>query len=412
MSSVCATENSVRATQGGVRARQAGIRERVERLPASRIREIANTSLGLEGLIPLWFGEPDLPTPDFITKAGAEAMLQGCTFYTHNRGVPELRSTLADYLSRLHERSISSDRITVTASGCSAINLVQQVLTDPGSNIVVVTPVWPNLIETIHIMGGEARSVPLSFGQAAGQNAGQNSWTLDLDQLFDQVDDRTVAILINSPNNPTGWIMERDAQQAVLDFCRQRNLWVISDEVYHRLVYDQTVSPSLLDLADPEDNVIVINSFSKTWAMPGWRLGWITAPPSLGPVFEKMIEFHYSCAAHFTQLAGIAAVAQGDEFVRQSVERYRAARNVCVDRLESLPRVRFHCPPGTFYAFFGVDGMDDSFEACQKFVQEAHVGLAPGSAFGPAGEGFLRLCFANATDTLHAAFDRLQPLLE
>ncbi len=228
-----------------------GIRAQVERLPASKIREIANSSLGMEGLIPLWFGEPDLPTPDFITTAGAEAMRQGCTFYTHNRGIPELREALSEYTSRLHRQPVDTDRITVTASACVAINLIQQVLTEPGTNMVVVTPLWPNLIESIHIMGGETRLVPLSFGT--------DGWTLDLERLFAQVDDQTIAILINSPNNPTGWIMDQTDQRAVLDFCRQHGLWVISDEVYNRLVYDQSVSPSFLDIAAPQDKLIVVN---------------------------------------------------------------------------------------------------------------------------------------------------------
>ncbi len=379
-------------------------RERIERLPTSKIREIANTSLGLEGLIPLWFGESDLPTPDFIKKAGADALMQGCTFYTHNRGIPELRLVLAEYLTRLHARPVDVDRITVTASGCAAINLIQQVLTDPGSNTVVVGPLWPNLIETVHIMGGETRIVPLTFGAHA--------WTLDLDRLFDQVDAKTSAILINSPSNPTGWVMDRDRQYAVLDFCRKRGVWLISDEVYHRLVYAQPLAPSLLDLAEPEDKVIVINSFSKTWAMSGWRLGWITAPPPLGDIFEKVIEFHYSCPAHFSQLAGISAVTEGEDFVRASVRRYRAARDLSVERLGSLPRVQLHSPPGTFYLFFAVNGMKDSVATCQRLVAETRVGLAPGAAFGAAGEGFLRLCFANSLETLNTALDRLLPLLD
>ena len=379
-------------------------RERIERLPTSKIREIANTSLGLEGLIPLWFGESDLPTPDFIKQAGADALMQGCTFYTHNRGIPELRLVLAEYLTRLHARPVDVDRITVTASGCAAINLIQQVLTDPGSNTVVVGPLWPNLIESVHIMGGETRIVPLAFGASA--------WTLDLDRLFDQVDDKTTAILINSPSNPTGWVMDRDSQQAVLDFCRQRGVWLISDEVYHRLVYERSVAPSLLDIAEPEDKVIVVHSFSKTWAMSGWRLGWITAPPPLGDIFEKVIEFHYSCPAHFSQLAGITAVTEGEDFISNAVQRYQAARDLCVERLRAMQRVQLHSPPGTFYLFFAVNGMKDSVATCRRLVAETRVGLAPGAAFGETGDGFLRLCFANSTETLNTALDRLQPLLD
>ena len=381
-----------------------GVRAQVERLPASKIREIANSSLGLEGLIPLWFGEPDLPTPDFISMAGAQAMRQGCTFYTHNRGIPELRAVLAEYLSRLHHQPVASDRITVTASGCVAINLIQQVLTEPGTNMVVVTPLWPNLIESVHLMGGETRLAPLSFGF--------DRWTLDLDRLFAQVDERTIAILINSPNNPTGWVMPQPEQQAVLDFCRQRGLWLIADEVYNRLSYDRPVAPSVLDIADPEDRLIVVNSFSKTWAMSGWRLGWLTTPAALGPVLEKVIEFHYSCPAHFSQVAGVTAVTQGEDFIRTAVERYRQARDLCVERLQAMQRVRLHRPAGAFYAFFAVDGMTDSVAGCRQILAETRVGLAPGSAFGESGEGFIRLCFANSADMLTTALDRLQPFLD
>lgn len=383
---------------------QLQIRDQVERLPASQIRQIANASLGLEGIIPLWFGEPDLPTPDFITAAGVQAMRQGCTFYTHNRGIPELRTALSEYLSRQHKTLVDSDRITVTASACVAINLIQQVLTEPGTNIVAVTPLWPNLIESVHIMGGETRLVPLSFGADA--------WTLDLERLFAQVDGQTIAILINSPNNPTGWVMQQQDQKAVLDFCRRRGLWLISDEVYHRLVYDQPIAPSVLDIADPDDKLIVVNSFSKSWAMSGWRLGWLTTPAAFGPVLEKVIEFHYSCPAHFSQVAGVTAVTEGEDFIQNAVARYRQARDLCIGRLQAMPRVQVHQPAGTFYTFFAVDGMSDSVAGCQQILLETRVGLAPGSAFGEAGEGFIRLCFANSTEVLTTALDRLRPFLD
>lgn len=380
-----------------------GARETVERLGASKIRDVANAGMGLEGLIALWYGEPDLPTPQFICDAAAKAMSAGATFYTENLGITELRQALSTYLSDLHGRDIGADRVAVTASGMSATNLVQQVLTDPGDNVVVSAPVWPNLIETIRIMSGEPRLVPLGFGN--------EGWTLDLDRLFDAVDGRTRAILINSPSNPTGWVMPREQQQAVLDFARARGIWVIGDEVYDRLVYDRPVAPSFLDLAEPEDRVIAVNSFSKTWCMTGWRLGWLTMPPSLAPVLEKMIEFHYSCPAHFSQIAAVAAVTEGEDFVRETVARYKAARDLVIDRLQALPRVRVHRPEGAFYAYFAVDGMDDSLAFCKQVVREARVGMAPGAAFGTGDNGHIRLCFASTLPRLEEAMDRLEPFL-
>ena len=390
-------------SQQQVKAGAAGQRSLVERIPVSQIREVANTGMDLDDVIALWYGEPDLPTADFINKAATESLARGETFYTQNRGVEELRETIAAYMSGLHERPVAVDRVTVTASGMSSLNLVQQVLTDPGDNVVVVGPIWPNLIQTVAVMGGEPRIVSLRFGN--------DGWTLDLDQLFDRVDARTRAIMINSPGNPTGWMMSREAQKAVLEFCRERGIWLISDEVYSRVVYDRKAAPSVIDIAEPEDRVIAINSFSKSWSMTGWRLGWLAAPASLGPTLEKMIEFHYSCPAHFTQMAGIVAIRDGEALITETVDRYRRARDLTTERLQAFPRIRFQRPDAAFYAFFALDGMDNSLEWCKRAVTEAHVGLAPGTAFGEEGEGHIRLCFASTLERLDQAFDRLTPML-
>ena len=387
----------------GLASGPAGARDSVERLGASLIRDVANAGMGLEDIIALWYGEPNLPTPEFICQAAAASLAQGDTFYTENFGIPELRDALSEYMSALYQRPIDSGRVAVTASGMSATNLMQQVLTDPGDNLVVTAPVWPNLIETIRIMGGEPRFAWLKFGN--------QGWSLDLDQMFSMVDGRTRAILINSPSNPTGWVMGLDEMKQVLDFCRQRGIWVLSDEVYARVVYDRRVAPSFLEIAEPDDRLVVVNSFSKSWCMTGWRLGWLTAPPALMPTLEKMIEFHYSCPAHFSQVAGITAVREGEAFVSDTVAQYKLARDLVIDRLQAMPRVRVHRPEGAFYAFFAVDGMDDSLTECKDILRQSRVGLAPGAAFGPQGEGFIRLCFAQTLDRLDDAMERLKPLL-
>jgi len=381
----------------------ASARALVEALPSSKIREVANAGMGVEGVIALWFGEPDRPTPAFIADAAAKALREGRTFYAPNRGIPELRQEIARYMTRVHGRPVADDRITVTASGMSALNLVQQVLTDPGDNVVVTGPIWPNMLATIQLMGGEARVVSLKFG-----NAG---WRLDLDEFFGRVDGRTTALLVNSPGNPTGWMMEREQQQAVLDFARKRGLWVIADEVYNRLAYDRPAAPSFIDIAEPDDRVIAVNSFSKTWAMTGWRLGWLATPAALGPALEKCVEFHHSCAAEFSQVAGVTAIRDGEPFIAEMVARYRAARDLAVERLSAFPRVRANRPEAAFYLFFPVEGMADSLAFCKRAVMEARVGLAPGIAFGPEGEGFIRLCFASELPRLDEALDRLAPLL-
>ncbi len=388
---------------GQLASGEAGARATVEGLGVSLIRDVANAGMGLDDIIALWYGEPDRPTPEFICQAAAASLANGDTFYTENFGIPELRTALAEYMSGLYRRPIHEERIAVTASGMSATNLMQQVLTDPGDNVVVTAPVWPNLIETVRTMGGEPRFAWLQFGN--------QGWSLDLERMFDMVDGRTRAILINSPSNPTGWVMNHDEMTKVLEFCRARGIWVLSDEVYARVVYDRPAAPSFLDIAAPDDRLVVVNSFSKSWCMTGWRLGWLTAPPALMPTLEKMIEFHYSCPAHFSQVAGITAVREGEAFVHDTVAQYKLARDLVIERLQAMPRVRVHRPEGAFYAFFAVDGMDDSLAKCKEIVRQSRVGLAPGAAFGTRGEGFIRLCFAQSLDRLDDAMDRLGPLL-
>ena len=382
----------------------AGARVLVEGLAQSKIREVANAGMGLEGVIPLWYGEPEAPTPKFITDAAAEALAQGCTFYTQNLGIDPLRETLAEYMSGLYAKPVPMERIAVTASGMASINLIQQILVDPGDNVVVTGPIWPNLVEAVRTMGGEVRYAQIRFGN--------DGWQLTPERIFELVDGRTRAIMVNSPNNPTGWVMERSDQQAVLDFARERGIWVVADEVYARLIYDRPVAPSFVDIAEPEDRVIVVNSFSKSWCMTGWRLGWVTAPLSLMDTLEKMIEFHYSCPAHFSQVAAITAVRDGETFVADMVARYKRARDLVSDRLGGLSRVRLHRPSGAFYVFFALEGLTDSLGTCQEIVRRSRVGLAPGSAFGPEGEGYIRLCFANTEERLAEALDRLEPLFE
>ena len=383
---------------------QLPIRERILRLPSSEIRDVAEIGLDLPGLIPLWFGESDEPTPDFIKQAAVAALQRNETFYASNNGVPEVREEIAAYMRRLYGIEMEVDRITVTASGMQAIILVMQALVNPRDNVIVVGPVWPNLRETVHIMGGSARD--LNLIEQDGR------WRLDLDRLFARVTRRTKAIFINSPGNPTGWIMSADAQREVLAFCRKRGIWILADDVYARLVYDRPQAPSFIELAEPDDLVIAINSFSKSWSMTGWRLGWITAPAALLDDLAKLMEFNIAAATTFVQHAGAVALRDGDDYVHGLVERLRRRRDLVCQRLAGLSRVRIAAPDAALYAFFALDGMTDSFQFCVDLVRKTGVGLAPGSAFGPAGRDYLRLCFASSDDSLREALDRIEPILD
>jgi aspartate/methionine/tyrosine aminotransferase len=385
-----------------------GLRRSIEELPGSLIRHVAEPNMDREGLLKLWFGEPDVPTPQFIKDAATAALDDNHVFYANNRGVPLLRQTIADYATRMHGHDIGIDRITVSGSGMNAIMMVSEALMSAGDNMVVVGPIWPNCKETVRIMDAEARQVSLGLGD-------DGRWVLDIDELFDACDERTRAIFINSPGNPTGWVMSREYQKLVLDECRRRGIWLIGDEVYIRLAYDVDSplgrAPSFLDIAEPYDRVIVINSFSKSWSMTGWRLGWITHPADVGEGFEKLVEYNIANPTTFVQYAGVVAIRDGEDFVKETVRRYRRNREIVVQRLGAMKRVTLSRPEGAFYAFFSVEGMEDSVQFAQKLIDEVGVGLAPGRAFGEDGEGWMRLCFAADTKTISDAMDRLEPEL-
>ena len=372
-------------------------------LPESGIVELVNYGRDKPDLIPLWVGEGDLPTPPFLCDAAAWALHEGHTFYTHQRGIPTLRQALADYHARLSGQTVAMERVYVTASGMQAIMLCLQALADPGDEVVVPTPVWPNIIAATRIVNAHPVEVPMTHAGGV--------WRLDLDRLFDACGPRCRAIVINTPNNPTGWMMSLDEMRTVRDFARHRGLWLIADEVYGRLVYDGGHAPSFLSVGDPDDRLIVVNSFSKNWAMTGWRLGWLVAPVDVGQVFENLIQYNTSGAPTFQQHAGVLAITEGEDFLARNLARCRAGRDLVCRSLGRLPRVTLAKPDGTFYLFFAIDGEPDSRSLAFRLVDETGVGLAPGSAFGAGGEGFMRLCFATSTDRLSTAIDRLTPAL-
>lgn len=379
------------------------MRPGVAQLRDSLIRRISDEGMGLEGVIPLWFGEGNDATPGFIQDAAVASLRAGQTLYTHNRGIAPLREQLSAYMTALHGRAIDSSRITVTASGMAAIMVAMELLLEKGDNMVVVGPVWPNCVETAHIMGAETRHVSLSLEESG--------WHLDLDALIDLIDGDTRAVFVNSPGNPTGWVMDRAQQAALLEVCRKHGVTIIADEVYERLVYDGARAPSFLDIAEADDRLMVVNSFSKSWSMTGWRLGWVTHAPAVGQALAMLQEYNIAAPTTFVQHAGITALRDGEDYVREIVARYRRNRDIVYQRLASWPRIRMARPEAAFYAFFAVDGVTDSYGLARELLQKTKVGLAPGAAFGPAGEGYLRLCFAAVPEILSEALDRLAPEL-
>jgi aspartate/methionine/tyrosine aminotransferase len=381
-------------------------RDAVRALRPSQIREVANAGFGLPDVLAFWFGESDRVTPGFIREAGAAALAEGATFYSPNLGITPLREELANYVSRLHGPT-APEHIAVTSSGVNALMLATQLVVGAGDRVVAVTPLWPNLVEMPKILGATVETVPL--------HCGAQGWALDLDRLLAALTPGTRALMVNSPNNPTGWVMSREDQQAVLDHCRRHGIWIIADEVYERLHYagdGRTSAPSFLDLATREERLIGVNSFSKAWLMTGWRLGWLVVPASLTGDLGKLIEYNTSCAPVFVQRAGLAALREGEAFVEQLVGDLRTSRDHLVGALSTLPGVEVKAPPGAMYVFFSLPGAGESLALCKRLVHEARLGLAPGGAFGPEGEGYVRWCYACDPARLDAGVERLRDWLQ
>jgi len=387
-------------------------RDAVRALRPSQIREVANAGFGVADVLPFWFGESDRVTPAFIRDAASASLAAGATFYTHNLGIAPLRAALAGYVSELHGTT-SAGHIAVTSAGVNALMLAAQLVVGAGDRVVAVTPLWPNLVEIPKILGAHVETVALGYGE--------RGWQLDLGQLLAALTPGTKMLLINSPNNPTGWVMSRDEQRAVLAHCRRHGIWIVADEVYERLYYADAepgaaastsrTAPSFLDLASRDERVICVNSFSKAWLMTGWRLGWIVAPASLMDDLGKLVEYNTSCAPAFVQHAGIAAIEQGERFTRELVRDLKASRDHLVRALASVPGVDVKVPPGAMYLLFSMPGASRSLELCKAMVRDVGLGVAPGSAFGPQGEGFVRWCYACDTARLDAGVERLKRFL-
>ena len=369
------------------------MRDTIARLPASKIREVANAGLGRDDVLAFWFGESDQVTPEPVRQAASDSLARGETFYSHNLGLAELREALRDYTAGLHGDP-GPDRVAVTSSGVSALMLAMQLLVDAGDEVVVVTPVWPNLPAQPAILGGVVKRVALA-PDATG------AWRLDLQRLLDAVTPATRVLLVNAPNNPSGWTLSRAEQQTLLDHCRRTGTWIVADEVYERLWFGDAgegsrgCAPSFLDLAAPDDRVIVVHSFSKSFLMTGWRLGWMVLPRGSLDAVAKLIEFNNSCAPVFVQRGGLAALAGADASVPGLVQHLRTCRDTLHDALATLPGVRVARPLGGMYAFLQVAEAADSLAFAKRLVSEHGLGLAPGAAFGDEGEGWLRWCFAS-----------------
>ncbi len=369
------------------------MRQAVMDLEESRIREVANAGMGRPDVLAFWFGESDEVTPDIVRQAAIDSMQEGETFYSHNLGLPELRQAVSDYMSALHGQTkvIGVDRLAITSGGVNALMLAAQALIDAGDEVVAVTPVWPNLTAQALVMGAQLKCVPLR--PVSGQ------WQLDMAALKSAITSATRMLIVNSPNNPTGWTLSRAEQAEILAHCRSTGTWVLADEVYERLYYETDTAngcaPSFLDVAQPDDRLVVVHSFSKSFLMTGWRLGWLVMPAAMTPHMGKLIEFNTSCASVFTQRAGLIALQNTADITPRVVAHLKTCRDTLLPLLQAVPGVQVAPAKGGMYAFFKLEGHPDSVVTAKRLVAEAGLGLAPGEAFALEAAGWLRWCFAS-----------------
>ena len=376
------------------------------RTPESGIVEVMNYGREVDGLIPLWAGEGDLPTPQFIRDEAARSLAAGETFYTWQRGLPEFRHALAAYMERLYGFAHDENRFLVTGSGMQSIQIAVTAVLDPGEKIIIPSPAWPNIVTSAGLRGAITVETPMRFENGR--------FVLDLEAVEAEArNPQTRAIFMNTPSNPTGWVADLDTLKAVYAIAEAHDLWIIADEIYARFVFGAAMlpgtnrAPSFKDVAPESDRVVYVNTMSKNWAMTGWRVGWLEAPTRLGQLFENLIQYSTSGVAAFMQRASIMALNEGDDFITMQVDRSAKNRDRLMAVLGDHPDVSVSAPDGAFYLFFGIRGANDTRALAKRLIDEARIGLAPGTAFGPGGAPFMRLCFARDPDQIDEVAERL-----
>ncbi len=382
-----------------------GLASSVFQVKPSQIRELGEVAFTMEGVLRLQFGESDMPTPDFIKEAASRAMAEGYTFYSENAGLPSLREALAEKYLELHEvRLDPASEILVTASGVQALNLSIRCLVNPGDEALLLTPNWPNAAAIVSLFNGNPREVP--FLEREGR------FVPDFDALESALTPRTRLLIYSSPSNPLGWVASPKDQRRLLDFCRRNGLWLLADEVYERIYYQGGAAPSILRIADRSDAVVVVQSFSKSYCMTGWRLGWVVSRRDLIFKGAEINEFIVSHAASMIQRAGELALRHRDDGIPQMVEKFRKRNQYCFQALASLDSVSVLQPAGAFYVFPAVEGLEDSFAFAMALLRKCKVAVAPGVAFGRGGGGSFRICTAPGFSVLEPAMERICRFLE
>lgn len=380
---------------------QQNFRYTVQNLPPNPGAEILRYGWLKPDVVSLAQGEGCVPTPDFIIEATNQAMVEGKTHYGPVLGQPALRSEISTYYKKIFDVDIPSSRVFITGSGTTAMHLALTGILDRDDEVVAITPIWKNLLGAVELAQAKTKQVPLDYND-------QEGWSLDLQKVVDACTEKTKAILVVTPSNPTGWMMSKKDMKTLVDFARERRIWIISDEVYNRSVYRQIHAPSFLEVAQDEDLLMTVNSFSKAWAMTGWRLGWLIGPAFAEDIIRDIALYDNMGPPTFTQFGGIAALRNGEPFIAEQLKLWQSNLDIIMQRLGNNPKIHISRPDSTFYAFFKVEGEPDCLTLAKRLIDEADISLAPGCAFGKNCIGWLRLCFAVSETKLQNAIDRLE----
>jgi len=372
------------------------------------IMEVANFGRNFQKetgkhVYPAWFGEGDTETSKLIYDKTIESLVKGKTFYTYQNGIQELRSEISRYMNEIFNINTKPENHSVVTGGMMGLRLICDLIIDSGDEVVMVGPVWPNIRSSVLLRKGNIKEISLQLKDG--------EWLLDYDKLIRSITSKTKMVFVNSPGNPTGWEMPKSQQERLLNHTRDVGCWLVADEVYHQITYNDLPSPSFLESSLASDKLIVINSSSKSFNMTGWRIGWITHPEELSSHIAKLVQITTTGVPEFLQDGLITALQNYKIITNELRINLKKSRDIMFNRLVSWNQVECSIPNAAFYAFFKVKGVKDSLEFSKKLILETNVGVAPGIAFGQSGEGHIRICFAAKESFINQIMDRLEPIL-
>lgn len=381
---------------------------RMDQLAPSGIRKVNEKALAMERagekVIHFEIGRPDFDTPEYIKKAAEDSINRGEVFYTSNFGTMELRQEIANKLRSQNHVDYKASEVLVTVGLSEAVFDVLCSILDEGDEILVPDPAWLNYHNVPRLLG----AVPVTY-----ELSEENGYQMNLDEVRSKVTDKTRAVVIITPNNPTGGVLSQDTLQGLAELAVEKDLLVISDEVYERLIYDGAQHISIASFPGMKERTFTMNGLSKAFSMTGWRLGYVAAPEEYIAVLNKIHQHNTTCAPSFVQTASIVALRDEKEEVNDMVKEYLRRRDYAVAAINAIPGLSCLCPKGAFYIFINCKSLGkSSAELASYLLDEAKIALVPGDVFGPGGEGYLRLSFANSYENVVEGCRRLAQAVE